>query len=131
MKHIEARKHNATVAGLGGLLLDIGFLALGVNTNAAFSDAAAKAGAQAYSVEFEQEADYVGLYILARTGYPLDGASDVWRLMAAENPASIVLRRTHPTAPERFVAIEKTIDEIKAKRAAGLPLFPELLTDGN
>ncbi len=78
-------------------------------------------------MEFEQEADYVGLYFLARAGFPLDGAGDYRRLMAANNPLSIIVRSSHPTAPERFVAIEKTIEEIKVKRAMDQPLVPEYL----
>jgi hypothetical protein len=48
-------------------------------------------------------------------------------LAGANSPLSIFLSQTHPTTPERFVAIEKTIEEIKAKRAADRPLFPEYL----
>lgn len=33
---------------------------------------------------------------------------------------------SHPATPERFVALEETVKEIKAKKAAGKPLVPNL-----
>ena len=129
MEHIAAKKGNAIVAGAGGFLLDLGLAVLGVNTQGAFTRAAARAGAGAYSVGFEQEADYIGLYFLARAGYELEGAPEFWRLMAAEHPNAIDQRRTHPTTPERFLALEQTIEEIKAKQQNGEPLVPEILPE--
>lgn len=125
MGHIDAKKKNVQVGALVGLLFDIAGAALGVDTGGTFSDAGAKAGGLAYSVEFEQEADYVGLHLLARAGYPLDGASDVWRRLGAKNPKIIRHRRTHPTTPERFLAMEQHIVEIRNKVAKGQPLIPE------
>lgn len=129
MEHIDAKQGNALAAGAGGLLLDIGLAVLGVNTQGAFAKAAAQAGAASYSVGFEQEADHVGLYFMARAGYELEGAADIWRLMAAENPRAIDHRRTHPTTPERFLALEQAIEEIKGKQAAGAALLPDLLPE--
>ena len=48
------------------------------NTKGAFTKTAAKRAQNAYSPEFEAEADYVGLYILARAGYNIDRAPDAW-----------------------------------------------------
>ena len=126
MEHRDAKVGNSVVAGAGGLLLDIGLAVLGVNTQGAFMKAAANAGGGAFSVEFEQEADYVGLYFLARGGYELDGAADIWRLMAARSPGSIDHSVTHPTAPDRFLALESHIEEVKSKMEAGEPLLPDL-----
>ncbi len=128
MEHRDAKEQNMMVGALGGMLLDIGFLALGVNTGGAFIRDAGEAGARVYSVEFEQEADYVGLYFLARAGYELKGASDFWRLMAARNPRMVSISNTHPTSPERFVAMEQAIMEIDQKMASGRPLVPEYRT---
>lgn len=131
MGHINAKVQNATIGGLIGLLFDVAAAAGGVNTQGQFSDLGAKAGAAAYSVEFEQEADYVGLYLMALGGYQIDGAADFWRRMAIQDPRSIQLRGTHPTTPERFVGIEKTVAEIKEKIARGAPLEPELKKENN
>lgn len=119
MGHLKARMRNYLL----GSIFDIIAAAYGVNTQGMFGQAAA----QAYSKEFEAEADYVGLYLMARAGFPLEGAANFWRRMAAEYPASI--RRshtaTHPATAERFAAIELTLGEIERKRAAGAPLLPE------
>jgi len=126
MGHVDKKMQNATLAGLGGLALDILAAAGGVSTGGAFSKGASQAGAMAYSQDFEAEADYVGLYILARAGYPIDDAPNFWRRMATVDPGAINLARTHPTTPFRFVQLEQTVAEIKAKEAQGIELRPEL-----
>ena len=75
--HISAKKVNATI----GLVFDLLAAGAGVNTRGAFS----QAGANSYSQDFESEADYVGLYYLARAGIEVDGAAYFWRRMAAEH----------------------------------------------
>jgi predicted Zn-dependent protease len=95
-----------------------------VNTQGAFG----KIGAQAYSKKFEEESDYVALYILARSDQQIENVSDFWRKLAAENPGSI--KRTgyssHPSTPERFVAIENAVKEINQKKENGEPLLPNM-----
>ncbi|HDY69150.1 hypothetical protein LCGC14_1531450 [marine sediment metagenome] len=80
-----------------------------------------------FSKAFEQETDYAGLYILARAAYDVTGAADFFRRMAVEHPGSIKgnFLATHPSMPERFVAIENTIHEIEEKQRKGEPLIPE------
>lgn len=119
MKHVDAKRTNAT----GGLILDILAAAAGVNTQGSFQNMAASA----YSQEFESEADYVGMYIMARAGHPIRGAADFWRRMAAEHPEAISRSgaSSHPASPERFVGIERTVREIEAKQARGRALLPE------
>lgn len=120
MKHIEARQRNS---GLGSIL-DILAAARGINTRGAFGNLAAGS----YSKEFEAEADYVGLYMMARAGLPIDSAPSFWRRMAAANPGSIGgggYLASHPATPDRFVAMEQTVAEIKDKQARKLPLEPE------
>ncbi len=124
MGHIDAKKQNLTMAGLAGLVIDLAAAFAGVNTEGQFTDIAARAGAAAYSAEFEQEADYVGLYFMALAGYEIDNAANFWRRMAIQNPESITMKTSHPTTPERFLAIEHAVDEIKNKKQAGLPLEP-------
>lgn len=120
MRHINARRINA----LGGFLLDILAAAAGINTQGAFTQAAANA----YSQEFEAEADYVGLYIVARAGREISEAPYFWRRMGVKYPGSINKNYTasHPSSPERFVAIEETIKEIDSKKSADEPLMPNL-----
>jgi len=117
--HIEAKKTNA----MGGLVLDVLAAAAGVNTQGAFSNAAANA----FSVDFEREADYVGLYYLARAGVSISEARDAYRLLTVETGAALTAGygATHPANPERFVRMEATEKEIEAKRSALQPLVPE------
>ena len=121
MSHITAKMTNYAL----GSILDIAAqVLLKVPTQGLFGNA----GARAYSQEFESEADYVGLYIMARAGGDIDNAPQFWRRMATLSPAAIQSSHmsTHPATPERFVALEETVKEIKAKRAAGKPLIPNL-----
>lgn len=126
MKHIDAKKTNAMVGGLVGLLLDVAAAAGGINTNGDFTRLGSNIGAGVYSVAFEQEADYVGLYFMASAGYKIDDAAGFWRRMATTNSKAITMKSSHPTTPERFIAIESAVDEIKQKIHNGQPLKPEL-----
>lgn len=72
----------------------------------------------------EADADYVGLYIMARGGYEVEKASNFWRRLAVAFPRMIEASSSHPLLPARFVAIRKTTEEIRAKEAKGLPLVP-------
>ncbi|WP_275097190.1 M48 family metallopeptidase [Sedimenticola hydrogenitrophicus] len=118
LNHIEAKIENARSASI----FDLVAAAYGINTSGLF----ARLGANTYSKEFEGEADYLGLYILARAGFSLDGLDGFWQRMASEdlhsNRDSIL--RSHPITAERAVAIRQSIAEIEAKRKAGEPLLP-------
>ena len=65
---------------------------------------------------------------MAMSGYEVEGAADFWRKMAAIHPGSISKSfwATHPSSPERFVAIEQIVKEIKEKQQTGQPLVPDL-----
>ena len=78
-----------------------------------------------FSREFEAEADYVGLYMLARIGGNIERAAEIFSLFSREGPSSTWIRYTHPLTPERYVATELAIEEIRAKIAAGEDLMPE------
>ena len=125
--HLTDRQQNMAVGGLLGLAADILLArATGVNTGGVLTAAGLSAGAQAYSQDFEREADYVGMYLLARAGVDTAEAARFWRRMAVEHTGSIKNdhRSTHPSTPERFVRLDATHEEITAKLAEGLPLFP-------
>lgn len=65
MKHIDAKMQNATAGAFFGAILDIFAATQGVNTGGEFTSQFAQLGAMTFSQEFEREADYVGMYILA------------------------------------------------------------------
>jgi membrane-associated protease RseP (regulator of RpoE activity) len=123
MKHMEARRQNMGV----GLLADIAVVLLsrGQVRNTNFAGLAATA----YSKEFEAEADYVGLYIMAQAGMPIADAPKFWRRMAAAHPANIRTNHsaTHPSTAYRMVALEETVKEIDDKRVKGGALVPNMV----
>lgn len=126
MGHIDAKKQNLLVGMLIGAAADAVLASQGYNSgSASFMKAGAESGALVYSPEFEQEADYIGLYLMARAGYDFEDAPYFWRRMSVENQEAIYFTTTHPSNAERFVLMKKYIAEIKAKKAAGRPLFPE------
>jgi len=116
MGHVKAQQTNE----MGGLLLDVVFISVGIPTNFA------RLARQRNSADFEAEADYVGLYLMARAGMEIDGAEAFWRRMAVENPGSISHSSTHPATPERYLAIGTAVEEIHGKLRRGEPLLPEL-----
>jgi hypothetical protein len=83
---------------------------------------------EAFSQDFEAEADYVGLYIMARANLPIKDAAKFWRRLAVELPSNISgsITASHPATSYRILALEKTVTEIEQKRAAGQPLTPQL-----
>ena len=117
---------------LGGnapfIVFDDADIALAVLTRGAYNQASiSNAAGQAFSQEFEAEADYVGLYLMAHTNYSIADAPKFWRRMAAANPGSIKgsMNASHPATPYRMVALERAVTEIEKKRREGLPLLPE------
>ena len=130
MRHMDAKKKNATLGAILGATLDVAAASQGINTGGGFSQQGAQAGAMSYSQDFEREADYVGMYILARAGRPYADAPNFWRRMGQESPGSILYASTHPTSAERFIRLDKTVAELKAKLASGAPLLPEAKAPG-
>lgn len=127
-RQFEKHEQNRVAGAVGGAVVDVMFAMARVNTGGAFTRQGGQIGARAFGTEFEKEADYVGAYYAARAGYEVAGAERLWRAMAQEDPKSLVYAGVHPTSPERFVQMEKTTEEIAAKRRRGLPLVPETRT---
>jgi len=126
MRHIDKIRQNATVGTLGGLAVDSLLAAAGINTGGQIAGLGQQAAIMQYSVPFEQEADYVGMYFMERAGYSAASVGQFWRRMGAENAQSITRRSTHPTSVERFLAIERTYAEIQNKKKRGQPLVPNV-----
>jgi hypothetical protein len=83
-------------------------------------------GGKAAIVPLEEEADYVGLYAMARAGYEINAAPALWRRLAAVvMPEAITEASDHPIFPVRVVMLKKEIAEINAKVARGAALLPE------
>lgn len=124
--HLNKQRANAVLGWAGGTAIDVGIMLGGISTGGAFNRAFTRAGAQAFSVAFEREADYVGAYYAARAGYDLAGAEEFWRALSLESPDNMRIASDHPVTPVRFVQMQKVAAEIAAKQRRGLPLIPEL-----
>jgi hypothetical protein len=92
---------------------------------AAIGIAVAKTVTPPYSIANEKEADYVGLYLMARAGYDVGAAEAFWRRLNETTRAGAV-NLTHPTGEERLRALQAAITEIKTKQATKKPLEPDL-----
>lgn len=119
MDHIRKQYGNAI---MGAFIDRVISGAIGIDTQGAASEAALRA----FGREFEAEADYVGLYLMARSGREIQGAQNFWRRMATVSPGAITLATSHPATPDRFLAIESTIREIEDKKRRGRALTPNL-----
>ncbi len=117
--HMKKKVGNTLLGGF----FDILAAAYGVDTQGAFSNMTG----QMFSQEFEREADYVGMYLLALAGTDTIEVADFWRRMAAEYPTAIKgsFSSSHPATAERYTNINATHDEITTKLSTGSPLVPE------
>lgn len=120
MRHTKQKGKNAFL----GQLLDVAAAASGVNTGGVFGSM----GSQAYSHAFEVEADLIALYLLASSGYEIEGYPVFW-----ENVLRSRSRKDTLTAKEveRIETAGKVIASIEEKRAAGEAIFPEAYLQGD
>lgn len=126
MRHVDSQRKNTMIGSLVGVAADLAGSASGVNTGGAFGKIGSQQGLLRYSSAFEAEADYVGLYILARGSFAIEQAPDFWRMMSQAEPNAIYISQTHPNNPARTIAMTKTVAEIRAKQAANQPLIPNI-----
>lgn len=115
--HIDKKIGNTLLGGLIGAVVR-------VYTGLDATEVGAGLDADAFSKDLEREADYISLYMLERAGVDSSQAATFWRRMAVEQSASIRFARTHPTTAERFVNLETTHREIRAKQRTGVALLP-------
>ena len=125
--HIDKKRQNATMGALLGAVLDA---AAASNPNyrpsgPTMTESMGSVGAQSFSKRFEQEADYISIYMLARAGIDTGAVSSFWRRMGAARKASIGWGASHPSTAKRYLAIEQAHREVIAKIAAECPLTPE------
>lgn len=129
MQHQDKKMMNAVTAGLFGLMVEGMIYAGGGAPDGDLTNTAMALGYRTHSIDFEHEADYVGMYMMARAGYDTSSAANFWRRMASEYKDGAIKERrgnTHPTSAKRFIALDKTHQEIQEKRRRYLKLWPEL-----
>ncbi len=119
--HRVAREQNRVLSRLRGAVRDAAAAETGVAPEAEFSRLQ------------EREADYLGMYYLARAGIDTRNAAQVWRRIATEGGGRLrdSEQALHPSTPERFLLLEATHREILARRAAGTPLLPSRSATGS
>lgn len=123
--HVQKTQQNAMTGALVGLALEA--VISGQNgMGGELSRAGAQAGQLHYSQAFEHEADYVGLYLLAETGYDLQAGPRVARRIAQQDPRSIHYASSHPSSAARAAGLAATIAEITAKQQSGQPVRPTM-----
>ena len=125
--HLDAKKKNTLIMGSIGFILDLMTIYYSGGTaggNAENTEMWSKIGSQAYSVEFEKDADYGGLYYAYRAGYDISKVKNFWERIGSENPKQIAISSTHPATAERYLQIDKTVKEINKKKIDGLALVP-------
>jgi len=129
--HSNLKKKNKKIAGIVGLVIDVSAYSAGINTGGRIKSFAEKIGINRYSIEFEKEADYVGMYILALNGYEYENMSIFWRKFSTEVPESIYSSKnnTHPSTADRYALLDATAKEIKQKIKNNEKLLPETELD--
>ena len=138
MDHVDKTKGNAGVIILANTLLKLGAAYYDAENDSNISDTVEVATDLAsigimsrHSREFETEADYVGLYYIARAGYSVTKGAEAQRLMAIiasgqVNEANFL--SSHPDSITRFLRLNKTVKDIKN---SGKPIEEVLPKDSN
>lgn len=118
MGHHEKQMQNAVI----GMVVDIVAAANGVSTGGLFSGV----GSMSYSQGFENEADYVALYVMANAKQDISHVHEIWRKLTIQTKTGTKASffGSHPSNPERYIRMQKTIVEIKNKQKAGQKLVP-------
>jgi beta-barrel assembly-enhancing protease len=125
--HLDAVKKNSLIMGSIGFVLDLMTIYYSGGTaggDAQNTEMWSKIGRDAYSVEFEKDADYGGVYYAYRAGYDISQVKNFWERIGSENPKQIAISSTHPATAERYLQIDKTVKEINKKKKDGLALVP-------
>jgi metalloendopeptidase OMA1, mitochondrial len=110
------------VAGAGGLTMDALGAAYGISTTV---------GGLAFDRKKEKEADLMGLRYMAKAGFNPEESVKVLEALEAETanePIPPPFMSTHPTHPERIVALLDAMpqaleERAKSKAAAGKPIL--------
>jgi Zn-dependent protease with chaperone function len=134
LRHPQKSVRNSLVSGgavLGTFAASLGWVAdqsaalVGAKPTVPYQRRGAGLASYPWGKDFEREADYVGLYLLARSGVDVAGVEDLFTTFARESPSGTWLGLTHPESANRKLSAIATLAEIKEKRAAGKPLLPE------
>lgn len=115
--HAQSQRQNGTLAGIIDNLISV---------RPDLSMLIGSGGVKAMPADLDEEADRLAVYLLARADYDLGGVEKFWKRLAETYPASVLngYVANHPATQARLSAIDKAIDEVKAKRKAKQALVP-------
>lgn len=120
--HVQRKRRRALAGAVIGAVLSAGLATQGVNAGD-LTGAGAQLGAQSFSKKFELQADYIGSYLLARSGGNVDSASQLWRRFGEGKKRQSWIG-SHPSDAKRFVQMQAVDKEIQDKRESGVALVP-------
>lgn len=127
LSHVQKQQQNMMAGAAIGLGIEAILAgATGTQMSGDITKSAASMGGLTYSQEFEREADYVGLYILANAGYDLQAGPRVARRIARQDPRAIRYASSHPSSADRAASLQATIQEIEQKERSGQELVPNM-----
>ena len=72
----------------------------------------------------ETQADRLSVWLVARAGYDVDAIVPFWTRLGRRTDYGIFSDRSHPGWKKRVAALETSVAEVKAQRAAGVSLVP-------
>ncbi|HWL48172.1 MAG TPA: M48 family metallopeptidase [Sphingomonadaceae bacterium] len=72
----------------------------------------------------EEEADRLGLYLMARAGFDIEAAPRFWRRYGKAHDLGFLSEPTHPRWKARVEALQATIHWIREQQARGAPIRP-------
>ncbi|MEN3294632.1 MAG: hypothetical protein V7642_3885 [Burkholderiales bacterium] len=117
LAHASRQKMSAT---MGGIIDNLVLIRPDMSTMVGM------AGVRPMPAELDVAADRLSLYMLARAGYNIDSVVPFWQRLAAQYPATMSNGYTamHPDTARRIAAMQRTVADIKSKKAANRDLMP-------
>ena len=126
-KRLKAARRAALWGAAFGGLLSVAAASQGVFVDGVVEDAAtvgAVFGSLRFSQQFELEADYIGAYLLARSGGSIEAAKQMWRRWGTGEEGTWL--SFHPTGAERFALLSATENETEEKRESKVAIVPNI-----
>jgi membrane-associated protease RseP (regulator of RpoE activity) len=117
LAHANRQQTSATIGGIIDNLVRI---------RPDLSTMVGMAGIRPMPSDLDVAADRLSLYLLARAGYNIDNTVPFWRRLAAQYPATMPYTYTalHPDVQKRLGAMERTVADIRTKKATNKALVP-------
>lgn len=126
-QHISKQQQQSILGAMvmGGLVVAAGSYGGGGASDEAIQqamDLGAMAGGRAYSQTYELEADTLGTFITARSGYDPERGALLFTSPALAGGGALL--STHPASAQRVATVANVAAEIKRQEAAGLEPRP-------